>query len=421
VDLNVGGQFELLPLWKVALALGLGLLIGAERQRARKDVGLRTFALTCLAGTLGALISQSIALAVLGLVAVIIVVFNIQELMRGQPVQATTSVALFVTALIGMLVAGNQVAVPVAAAILVTLLLAWREELVGFTLGLTEQEVRAALYLGILTFVVYPLLPQGFVDPEQLVNPRAVWITVILIAVIGFANYILLRLYGSRGLAITGFLGGVVNSTATVTQLATVQRTGGGQMTEAALRGVLFANAAMFLRNELILVLFAPAVALRTAVPLGCAVIASLLVAFARRGSRPTAVDRIDLASPFSVASVLRFGLVFLGVTVASVIAQRAFGQSGFFAVSFAAGVASSASATATAATLASLGAVTISAAALGALLTSLASVMVHPILVWRFSGDRTFTRLVAAGTGFAVLAGVVGALFGVSLGGASI
>jgi uncharacterized membrane protein (DUF4010 family) len=32
-----------------------------------------------------------------------------------------------------------------------------------------------------------------------LVEPRAAWLTVILIAAIGFVNYILLKLYSARG------------------------------------------------------------------------------------------------------------------------------------------------------------------------------------------------------------------------------
>jgi hypothetical protein len=71
--------------------------------------------------------------------------------------------------------------------------------------------------------------------------------------------------------------------------------------------------------------------------------------------------------------------------------------------------------------TLASLGEVTIPAATQGALLTSLASVIVHPLLAWRFSSDPVFSRRVAAGTAFAVLAGVVGFLIGVSLGGVAV
>ena len=410
---DIGGAIHLAPLWKVTLALALGLLIGIERQRAGKEVGLRTFALTCLAGTLGALISQEIAVGALGFVAVVVIIFNVQDIRRDEAVRPTTSIALLVTALLGVLVAVDQVLVAVATAVLTTLILAWRAELVGFAVGLSEQEVRSALYLGILTFVIYPVLPEGFVDPLQLINPRAIWVTVILIAVIGFVNYILLRLYGTRGLALTGFLGGVVNSSATIVQLATVARGSNGQLRDAAIRSVLIANAAMFLRNGVILLIFAPAVALQVAVPLGAAVLASLVAAFARRLPQDAESGRIALDSPFSVGSVLRFGLLFLVITVASVAAQRSFGDSGFYLVSLLAGFVSSASASATAATLAPQGRMAVEVAAIGALAASLASAIIHPVLVWRVSADRAFTRAVALGTGLSILAGAAGMLLG--------
>jgi len=88
-------------------------------------------------------------------------------------------------------------------------------------------------------------------DPWGLVEPRAARLTVILIAAIGFANYLLLKLYGARGVELAGFLGGLVNSTLTVTELATRSRETGGRLADVAYRGVLLSTAAMALRKAL--------------------------------------------------------------------------------------------------------------------------------------------------------------------------
>ena len=69
----------------------------------------------------------------------------------------------------------------------------------SFAGGLTHQEIRSAILLGILGFVVLPLLPNRFVDPWRLIQPREAWIVVVVIASLGFLNYVLLRVYGSRG------------------------------------------------------------------------------------------------------------------------------------------------------------------------------------------------------------------------------
>ena len=45
---------------KFAVSLGIGLLVGIERERSNKDLGVRTFALTALLGTLAVLSSTPI-------------------------------------------------------------------------------------------------------------------------------------------------------------------------------------------------------------------------------------------------------------------------------------------------------------------------------------------------------------------------
>ncbi len=57
--------------------------------------------------------------------------------------------------------------------------------------------------------------PKGPLTPGAFCPPCQVWWMVVLISAIGFANYILLKFYGAKGIAYTGFLGGLVNSTAT--------------------------------------------------------------------------------------------------------------------------------------------------------------------------------------------------------------
>src|ERR1700679_983371 len=100
---------------------------------------------------------------------------------------------------------------PVASALLLTLILSLKSEFSSFAGGLRPEEIRSAVLLGLIAFVIYPLLPNRFIDPWNLINPRGAWIPVIFIAAIGFINYVLLRLYSNRGLLYTAVLGGLVN------------------------------------------------------------------------------------------------------------------------------------------------------------------------------------------------------------------
>jgi uncharacterized membrane protein (DUF4010 family) len=288
----------------------------------------------------------------------------------------------------------------VTAAVASAALLAWKERLAGFSLHLTEAEVRSAILLAILAFIIFPVLPEAPLDPWGLVEPRALWLTVILIAAIGFANYVLLKAYGMRGVELAGFLGGLVNSTVTVTELASRAREAGGRLAAVVYRGVLLSTAAMAVRNVVLLGILATSVLVTSAVPLCVMFVASLLLAWKVRDTQSAANDGpvVRLASPFSLQAALKFGVIFLVLQVLGTLAQRALGDVGFYAVSVAAGLVSSASGVAAAAALASHGVIPIEVAGVGAVLTSLASALVNLPVVMRLADDRALsTRLTLA------------------------
>lgn len=122
---------------------------------------------------------------------------------------------------------------------------------------LRQEEIRGAVLLGLLAFVVYPLLPNHCVDPWQLLNPRQAWIVVMILAGIGFLNYALLRIWGARGLYTSAVLGGMVNSTATVAQISRTLELDANEA-DIVVVSVLLATGAMVIRNLLILAIFAP-------------------------------------------------------------------------------------------------------------------------------------------------------------------
>ena len=248
--LYTAAQFpHLQAVLRLGLALGLGLFVGLEREWRQKDAGLRTFGFAALLGALGGVNGESYALVSLLLLGVLLTLMNWQVIRRGDKPELTTSAALLVTGYVGVLAGVGHTFTPVIVAIASAGLLAWKEQLADFSIGLTSAELRGAILFAILAFVVYPILPRTALDPWGLVQPRAAWVTVILIAAIGFANYVLLKSFGAKGVQITGFLGGLVNSTVTVTELATRAKESDGKLQDEAYRGVLLATCAMAVRN----------------------------------------------------------------------------------------------------------------------------------------------------------------------------
>jgi MgtC family len=132
---------------KLATSLGIGLLVGIEREWSNKDLGARTFALTALIGTMAALFSPAIAVTSIVGVFLIVIFANARSLLVDRSLEATTSPALLLIYVLGALVGGGHLFTPVAAAILMTMLLAWKVELHRFAGGLQPEEIRSAVLL----------------------------------------------------------------------------------------------------------------------------------------------------------------------------------------------------------------------------------------------------------------------------------
>ena len=388
---------------RLALSLVLGLLIGLERERRGKEAGLRTFGFIALLGGLGGALGDNFALLNLGLVGAMAMVLNIQSLRADGTAEMTTSVAMFVTCTAGILCGQGQTIAPAAVVVMATALLAWKERLAGFSMGLTEGELRSALLLAILAIVIYPALPRGAIGPWGLIEPRATWITIILISGIGFVNYILWKLYGERGTELSGFLGGLVNSNFTVIELATRVRENAGRYVESAYRGMLLATTAMLVRNAGLLLILAP-VALLNALPaFALMFLSSALLAFVsyrrRRQTDAPAEEtgNLKLALPFSLPAALKYGLLFLVIHIVGSFSQRQFGEAGFYAVSVIGGLMSSASAVAAAATLVAQGSLPAGVAAKGAVLASFTSIAFSLSFVLRTRNRNLIGRLTVA------------------------
>jgi uncharacterized membrane protein (DUF4010 family) len=198
----------------------------------------------------------------------------------------------------------------------------------------------------------------------------------VVIAGIAFVNYVLLRLYGNRGLVWTAFLGGLVNNRAAIAELMNL-------VEGARIVGVvLFATLAMFIRNIFLLALFAPR-ALSIAIgPLVAMAAISLLLPTGKKGDEPG--QELALSSPISLRRVLSYGILFLGIQAVSTLAERLFGAGGFITASCLSGMASSASATAAAANLSASLKITPALAGTATVIASMASLATNLPLIFR-------------------------------------
>ncbi|HMO44729.1 MAG TPA: MgtC/SapB family protein [Rubrivivax sp.] len=399
---------------RLALGLSLGLLVGLERERRGKEAGLRTFGFIGLMGAIGGALGPAYGLAALAATAVLVMILNVSSLRAEQGTELTTSAAMMVTAMAGILCGQGHTLPPAAVMVIAAALLAWKERLADFSMGVSEGEIRSALLLAILAIVIYPALPIGPVGPWHLIEPRYAWATVILIAGIGFFNYVLWKMYGTRGTELSGFFGGLINSNFTVIELSERVREVGIAFVPTAYRGILLATTAMVARNAALLLILAPqALAGALSAFALMALVNVALVVHSMHGRRArlgAAAPEIHLDMPFSLPQALKYGVIFLVLHVVGAVTQRHFGDAGFYLVSVAGGLLSSASAVAAAATLAEQGSITPATAGVGAVLASFTSLVFSLSFVLR-TRSRALIRTLALSMVAVGVAGVAGLL----------
>ncbi len=336
---------------KVAAAAAIGLLIGLQREWSHKDAGVRSFTIVALLGMVAWLVNPILAYIEVGIVLAVIALINIHFIMEEQPLEITTAISFALTNVLGMLVGAGNFFLAFAAAIVVTALLSWKTELIAFTSKLSVVEIRGTLLMCFIVAVVYPLLPDGYIDPWQIVNPRSIWLTVIIVSALSFVNYILLRQLGVKGIRYAALLGGLVNSAATSALLGTELKNS-PEFAIAAAPDMLLADLAMIVRNGVLVAIFSlsvgPEASLAVLAVLGpMALIAACIAVFMLLRSQAKAQppsQKNPLKSPLALSSVVRFALLFLSLTVISGLAQRFFGAIGFLAVIVFGSLASAAS-----------------------------------------------------------------------------
>ena len=411
--MTIPAQLAALPLdtalTRILLAGALGLFLGLEREWSHKSAGIRTFSLVSLLAAVFTTVDSEPLLVVGGVLVVVQGVFlAVQGLLdESEGLSLTTSVSMLVAYGVGALVADGFVVEGVTVAVLSSLLLVLKRELHSFAWGLSREELRSATEFAILAFVVYPLLPARPLDVSVAslslaLELRIIWLMVVTVAGIGIVNYAIVQSYGGRGVAVTGFFGGLASSTAVVgTMLDHVTQRPAA--TSYAVAAILLADAAMALRNLVIAIAFTVrrGVLLEAVVPLGAVILGSLAVA-AYTADWSQEVE-MDLDSPFSLRNALVFGGIFLLVLAAGTVAKAEFGTTGLYVTSALTGLVSSAGATTTAVLLYRGGAIGAAPATVAILVATASSILVKAGLTVA-SPNRGFTYRVSVWS-FALLA----------------
>ncbi len=399
-------------------ALGIGLLIGAERERrkstdtSRAAAGIRTFAIASLVGAVSILAGGELLL-----VAALVGVFALAGLAywRSKPeeVGLTTEIALVLTVLLG----GLSIRRPELAAgigVVVTILLAARAPMHTFVrFVVTEDELRDALLLAAATLVVLPVLPDRPMGPYATLNPNALWIIIILVMAIGAAGHIAIRLFGARyGLPLSGLASGFVSSTATIRDMGErVAKT--PSLVAMAAAGASLSSVATIIQMTLVLAATSKATLQALLVPLAAAALVSALygAVLTRLALRQPseAEPQGSRQSAFSLSTAVLFALTLALVLLASAALQDWLGNAGVILTAALAGFVNTQSAAIAVALLVASGKLP-AADAILPILTAITTNTIFRIVLAGRSGTREYAQRVIPGLVLVALAAWAGA-----------
>lgn len=338
---------ELTPLHHLAIAFGLGLLVGLQREWADKPVaGIRTFPLITVFGALTGILARHLGTGwpiAAGMLALggILVVGTVASWRKGERHGTTTEVSALVMFAVGAVLATGFVEAALAVAGAVMVLLQLKKPLHEFAGRVAEADLRAVLRLVIIALVILPVLPDRAYGPFGVLNPFRIWLMVVLIVGISLGAYVAQRLLGGRvSTVLAGVLGGLISSTATTVSYS--RRSKKDPDTAAAAAFVIIAaSTVVFVRVLLEIVVLAPSMLDQVAPPLLAVMafmVALCVVTFLRFQRRIEGAD-LTATDPTNLGAAIFFGVLYAVVLFGVAAAKERFGSSGVFAVAAVSGL----------------------------------------------------------------------------------
>lgn len=332
---------------KLGIALGLGLLVGMQRQRIKSPLaGIRTFPLVTMMGTIAGLLAVRfgdwiIAAALLSL-AGFVIVSNL-TMSKSAPAPdpgITTEVALLLMFGVGAYLVAGYTSVAVVLAGTIAVLLHLKPEMHAFVHRLGEKDVKAIMQFVLITLVILPVLPDKTFGPYAVLNPYKIWLLAVLTVGLSLGGYVLYKFLGARtGSIVGGVLGGLISSTATTLSYARRTREAPDSSALSALV-IMIASTVVFIRILFIVLVVSPQQFPVLVGPIATVLgIATLVAAGAwfLTGNQGVAMPVQENPSELKPALIFAamFALVLLGVATA----RQHFGTQGLYLVAILSGL----------------------------------------------------------------------------------
>ncbi|HTL57857.1 MAG TPA: MgtC/SapB family protein [Candidatus Limnocylindrales bacterium] len=332
-------------LLKLAIALGLGLLVGMQRERTESRIaGIRTFPLATVLGTITGFLALwfsgwIVAAGFLSLTGLVIM-GNLGSSRELSDPGLTTEVALLLMFGIGAYLVSGHTAVAVALGGTVAVLLHLKPEMHRFVRRMGNKDFKSVMQFVLITVVILPVLPNKGYGPYQALNPFKIWLLVVFIVAMRLAGYVAYKFLGTRGGSfVSALLGGLISSTATTVSHARQARQA-AQQTSTAAQVIMAASAVVFIRLLIIIAIVAPSLFLGLSAPLSVMLGATALITIGLwMVQHKDSVPAAEQENPSELKPALVFAFIFALVQLGVAAGKQYFGASGLYVVAFLSGL----------------------------------------------------------------------------------
>ncbi|HZY81002.1 MAG TPA: MgtC/SapB family protein [Cyclobacteriaceae bacterium] len=321
------------------VSIAIGLIIGLEREFrlvSQKDrfAGIRTFPLVAILGSVTGILAKNTVLWVLPVIAASIVIFSaVTYYVRssaGHP-GITTEIALIITFILGSMCALSLIREALAAAVLTTAFLSLKNIFHSFVSRITQEELFAFIKFTVLSMVLLPFLPNEGYGPGNVLNPRDICMVVVVISMLSFASYLVMKFAGaSKGIMLSSIFGGLVSSTA-VTLIFSSRTQSPDSPKSMYAAGIIAASSIMPLRIALVTFIFTTSLFSKIILPVAIMAITGAIASWyvLKDQNKENAKPELKLGNPLDLSNAFISTVIYVGVLVLVYYSKIWFGERG--------------------------------------------------------------------------------------------
>jgi len=337
------------------LVITFSLLIGLSQKKLNIDKGDtlfgsdRTFTLIGLLGYVLYLFSPKDFMLfaggglILGLLLGLNYYFKVQRL---QHFGITSIITAFITYCTGPLVSLAPSWFYVSVIVVVLLLTEMKATFVEFAQKINNDEFVTLAKFLLISFIILPMLPDERIFPEISLTPYRIWLATVIVSGISYISYLVKHyIFPKSGVVVSGLLGGLYSSTATITILAKRCKTANQEHILDYASAMFLAVGMMFLRLMIIIAIFNFQIFQMLVIPMTILMIVSCAVGFYIRIRNKAHIEvpyegekKVAEYNPLEFKVALIFAFLYVVFTLATYYAIEYLGTSGLTILSFLSG-----------------------------------------------------------------------------------